>query len=536
MSRSVFASRLQQLNASTFAPARFVFVPYDQLSAAIGPLSRAGPAELGIVLMECREKARKRPYHQQKLALVLTNLRHFALEQAALGRRVVHLTAAGDYASALRPFAASTGPLLCMTPAERELRVDLQPLVTEGLLEFVPHEGWLSTDDDFAHASKDGAAPWRMDAFYRHLRQRTGILMERGKPVGGKYSHDVDNRLAWHGDPPAPEAPRFMVDDITDEVVQLVRAQFGDHPGTLEPTALPATVDDAQRLWEWAKQACLPLFGPYEDALSTRSRGLFHTRISGLVNLHRLLPKQIVDDATALDLPLSSQEGFVRQVLGWREFVHHVHVHTDGFRRGPGSDVNGRPNALSAHTPLPAAFWPGSARSGLRCLDLVVEDVWAEGYSHHISRLMVLSNIAMLLDVEPRALNDWFHVAYTDAYDWVVEPNVLGMGTFAVGDVMTTKPYTAGAAYIDKMSDFCSGCAFKPKKAPADGGCPLTALYWAHLRRHADVLDDVDRLKLPMAACRKRSDEQHAEDARIFAVCTKALTAGETLTPRSFRA
>jgi deoxyribodipyrimidine photolyase-related protein len=408
-------------------------------------------------------------------------------------------------------------------------------MVAEGLLEFVPHEGWLSTDDDFAHASTNGAAPWRMDAFYRHLRQRTGILMERGKPVGGKYSHDVDNRLAWRGDPPAPAPPRFVVDDVTAEVVDLVRTQFGDHPGTLDPTALPATVDDAQRLWDWAKEACLPLFGPYEDALSTRSRGLFHTRISGLVNLHRLLPKQILDDATALDLPLSSQEGFVRQVLGWREFVRHVHVHTDGFRRGPGSNVDGKPNVLSAHTPLPAAFWPGNKRSGLRCLDLVVEDVWAEGYSHHISRLMVLSNIATLLDVEPRALNDWFHVAYTDAYDWVVEPNVLGMGTFAVGDVMTTKPYTAGAAYIDKMSDFCSGCAFKPKKAPVDGGCPLTALYWAHLRRHADVLDDVDRLKLPMASCRKRSDEQHAEDARIFAVCTKALGAGETLVPTSFQ-
>jgi len=550
---SVFASRLAALQSNTPVPARHVFVAPDQLSDRIGPLSRAVPAELGIVVVESPRKARRRPYHRQKLALVLTALRHFALEQAALGRHVVHLVAAdrngdddgGDYASVLRPFAHAHGPLLAMTPAERELRQDLQPLVDEGLLELVPHEGWLSTAADFTAAGPAGG-PWRMDAFYRTVRRRTGILMDaRGKPEGGQFSFDGDNRKPWKGTPPAPTPPRFVVDDITAEVVQLVETRFAEHPGTVDAGALPATAADAMTLWAWAKAQCLPHFGPYEDAMSTRSRGLFHSRVSALMNLHRLLPKDIVDDVLALELPLASKEGFIRQVIGWREFVKRVHDASDGFRAGRAALVDGAaagaPSFLGARDPLPPAFWPKDgvgpwrgAESGLGCLDHVVGDVWAEGYSHHITRLMVLGNIAALLDVSPRELTDWFWAAYTDAFDWVVEPNVLGMATFGAGDVMTTKPYVAGSAYIDKMSDHCRGCAFAPKKPVAEGGCPLTPLYWDFLRRHEPQLRDIERLTLPLASMRKRSAEQHAADERVFAITRRTLQAGQRLAPASF--
>jgi deoxyribodipyrimidine photolyase-related protein len=479
----------------------------------------------------------------------LTNLRHFALEQAAKGRRVVHLVAkdddGGDYASVLRPFARAHGPLLAMVPAERELRHDLQPLVDEGLLELVPHTGWLSTAADFqAAGGPDG--PWRMDAFYRAVRRRTGHLMDaRGKPEGGQFSFDGDNRKPWKGTPPAPTPPRFVVDDVTAEVVELVTKLFPDHPGVLDAAALPATLDDAEALWAWAKASCLPHFGPYEDAMSTSSRGLFHSRISQVMNLHRLLPKDIVDDVVHADLPLSSKEGFVRQVLGWREFVKHVHDATDGFRRGRAALADGAaagdPSFLGARNPLPAAWWPADVAgpwsgrtSGLRCLDHVVADVWAEGYSHHITRLMVLGNIATLLDISPRALSDWFWAAYVDAYDWVVEPNVLGMATFGAGDVMTTKPYVAGSAYIDKMSDLCGSCAFSPKKPVAEGGCPLTPMYWDFLRRHELRLRDIERLKLPLASMRKRSDAQKAHDQEVFQITRRVLGAGQRLTTTAF--
>ncbi|MFN3200764.1 MAG: cryptochrome/photolyase family protein [Bradymonadia bacterium] len=521
-----FATALAQHQPVEQQGRRWLFVPYDQLTDQLGPLSRHPPETLGIVLVECPAKAARRPYHKQKLALVLSNLRHFALEQVRRGVAVRHVVSRGDYAEALRPQCAELGTLTMMEAAERELRVDLQPLVDEGALRIRPHEGWLTTVEDFT-GSVGSAPPWRMDAFYRAVRRRTGILMDaRGKPEGGRFSFDGDNRKVWPGDPPAPALPRFAPDTITREVGDLVEQQFADHPGQLDLSMLPATAADAETLWRWARESCMTHFGPYEDAMSRHERNLFHTRISMLLNLHRLLPQRVIDDVHAMDVSLGSKEGFIRQILGWREFVRHVHRATDGFRHLlDGHHPKADPSHLGAAHPLPPAFWSG-APSGLACLDTVVESVWTEGYSHHITRLMVLSNLATLLDVSPRALTDWFWVAYTDAYDWVVEPNVLGMGTFAAGDVMTTKPYVSGAAYINKMSDYCEGCRFHPKKT-----CPITPLYWAFLARHADQLADNMRLKLPLASCRKRSPEKRAEDARIYRQVIDMLSAGAELTP-----
>jgi deoxyribodipyrimidine photolyase-related protein len=546
---SVFARQLAALNTKTPTPSGYVFVAYDQLHPSLFGLDDIPASTCGVVVVECPEKTTRRPYHQQKLALVLSSVRHFALEVAASGRRVLHVVSDGDYATALRRVAQEHGPLWGITPAERELRVDLAPLVDEGALTLRPHPGWLSTADDFRAASKNERGPWRMDAFYREVRRRTGWLMDaRGKPEGGRFSFDGDNRQAWPGTPTAPTPPRFDVDDVTAEVVDLVRTKFGTHPGDVDAGAIPATADDVNALWGWAKAHCLSHFGPFEDAMSERSRGLFHSRISAVMNLHRLLPADMVHDVLRLEIPFSSKEGFLRQVAGWREFVHHVHVATDGFRDvggvgGVGHDVvgtkDGSPNVLGAHAALPPAFWPatwGGAPSGLRCLDVVVDNVWAEAYSHHITRLMVLANIATLLDISPRALTDWFWVAYADAFDWVVEPNVLGMGTFAAGDVMTTKPYIAGSAYIDKMSDHCGRCAFHPKKAPAEGGCPLTSLYWAFLGRHQDVLSDNDRMKLPMGSWRRRTEAQRQHDDDVFQITSKALASKERLEPAHFGA
>ncbi len=522
---------------------RWIYVPYDQLTDAIGPLS-VGPArELGIVMVENPSKARQRPYHQQKLAMVLANGRHFALEQAARGVAVEHVVADGTYAEALRGVIRRRGALCMMEAAERELRVDLQHLVDDEGLEVLAHEGWLTTAEDFD--PKGSGPPWRMDAFYRRVRKRTGLLLdEGGAPLGGKWSHDAANREFWPGTPAAPEPPRFEPDAITREVGDLIERSFGDHPGTLDLSAVPAKAQDARAAWAWALQQCMEHFGPYEDAMSTASRTIFHTRISALLNLHRVLPRQLVADVASADIPLSSKEGFIRQVIGWREFVRHVHLATDGFRTmaepaeqpgdggfeawagwawpgaAPLADGGACPSALEASNPVPPAFW--GTRSGMACLDTVVEGVWQEGYGHHISRLMVLANLATLLDISPRALTDWFWAAYTDAYDWVVEPNVLGMGTYGAGDLMTTKPYVSGAAYIDKMSDYCAGCAFHPKKT-----CPITRLYWAFLARHETALSDNHRMSLIMGSLRKRSQGHRDADAATFEAVRDALAAGE---------
>jgi deoxyribodipyrimidine photolyase-related protein len=527
--RSAFARALDARQPELRKRRRWCYVPYDQLSDGLGLLARAAPEDVGIVLVENPGKAARRPYHRQKLALVLTNLRHFALEQAARGVAVRYLVADDrGYPGALAAAARELGPLALCEPAERELRSELAPLFGDAL-RLEPHTGWLTTADHFRRAHRHAPdGPFRMDAFYRLVRRELDVLMERGKPVGGKLSFDADNRQSYRGVPPAPVPPRFAPDEITIEVCDLVERAFASHPGQLDPAALPATASDAEALWAWALRDCLPTFGPFEDARTTRSSGLFHTRISALLNLHRLLPRRVLASALAAPIPLSSKEGFVRQILGWREFVRHVHAATDGLRQLRGRAMHteaggAAPSHLGAARPLPPVYW-GQAPSGLACLDHVVADVWREGYSHHITRLMVLGNLAALLDVSPRQLTDWFWAAYTDAFDWVVEPNVLGMATFAAGDVMTTKPYIAGAAYIDRMSDYCHACAFSPKR-----DCPITPLYWAYLQRHADALAENPRMLVPLAALRKRPAETRAEDLRTFERVSAALTAGRSL-------
>ncbi|MCL7959988.1 MAG: cryptochrome/photolyase family protein [marine benthic group bacterium] len=517
--------------ASDPAGRTWVYVSYDQLTDEIGPLSRLDPSDAGVVLVESAWKPARRPYHKQKLALILANQRHFALEQAARGVAVRYRATRSPYSVALREEAREMGPLSLMEPAERELRADLASLVADSLLTVEPHEGWITSSEDF-EASQKPHPPWRMDAFYRHVRRETGLLMADGRPEGGKYSHDVENRRPWRGEPEAPEALQFPVDPVKAEVAEFVESRFASHPGSLRPAALPATRSDAEMLWARALRECLPWFGPFEDAMSLQARDLFHTRISFLLHVHRLLPRRVVADVAASNAPLASREGFVRQVLGWREFMRHVHVRTDGFRDLPGSDsaddratdAPAAPSVLRAEEPLPPAFW--GTTSGLHCLDSVVCSVLETGYSHHITRLMVLSNLATLIAVSPRELTDWFWVMYTDAFDWVVEPNVLGMGTFGAGDLMTTKPYVSGAAYINRMSDYCSGCAFDPRD-----DCPITSFYWAFLERNEDRLRDNPRMHLPLASMRKRGEDQRKKDRVVTEWAKAELQGGRRLRP-----
>ena len=548
----IFRERLRLLSPREDKSRAWFYIAYDQLSDRVGPLSRRPPDEVGVVLIESLWRPALRPYHKQKLALVLANQRHFALEQAARGVAVRYLVSRDDYAAVLRGAASELGPLGLMRPAEYELRTLLAPLVEEGILEVVAHEGWMTTSADFEAAGPRGG-PWRQDAFYRAVRQRTGILMEEGTPTGGKYSLDADNRRAWKGDPPAPTPPAFEPDEVTQEVVRLVESRFAHHPGRVDPAALPATLGDAERMRIWARDECLESFGPFEDAMSAASRGLFHTRLSPLVNLHRILPADVVADALAADVPLNSKEGLIRQVIGWREFVRHVHEATEGFRtlgfpragapgtagwdhwtkgawsreRGSapvGPDGGVAPATPGGELPVLPVFW--GRPSGLHCLDTAVTDVMDTAWTHHTPRLMVLSNLATLIGVSPRALTDWFWVAFIDAYDWVVEPNVLAMGTFGVGEVMTTKPYISGSAYIDRMSDFCRDCAFHPKR-----NCPVTRLYWAYLWRNRERLRGNHRVSMPLRNVEKRGEEARTLDRRTFEWVREALAAGRPVIP-----
>lgn len=483
---------------------RWIYVPYDRLTDRAGPLLKTAAAESGIVMVESLEKGMRRPYHKKKLALVLANERHFALEQAARGVKVIYIFTRKSFGEGLLEAQETYGleQITVMRPAERELRVDLDRARAQGLrLKEVEDATWLTREGEFDDVFGKSPGPFLMDRFYRAIRKRSGLLMEGGKPMGGKFSFDQENRKPYRGAVRVPERPSFAPDALTTEVLRLVAKQFPTHFGSLDGFDLPVTAEQAQAAWSFALTHLLPYFGPWEDAMSSSQPDLFHSKISALMNLSRVLPHEVVEDVAAAQaagkIPLASAEGFIRQVLGWREFMRHVHRATDGYRKLPGF------NALDAARPLPAVYW--GVPSGLNCMDSVVRQVLGDGWSHHITRLMVLSNLATLCGFSPRELTDWFWIAYVDAYDWVVESNVLGMATFSDGGVTATKPYVSGAAYINRMSDYCRDCRFDPSRSTGPGSCPFTALYWSFLERNSSQLSSNQRLAMPYATLNKKT-------------------------------
>jgi deoxyribodipyrimidine photolyase-related protein len=531
---------------------RWVFVPYDRLNDRTGPLARLKADEAGIILLESERKGRNRPYHKKKVVVVLSNLRHFALEQLARGVAVLYRHGPESYGEQLlrlqREYALP--PIQLALPAERELREDLSLAQKDGLrLDYVEDDAWVSTREDWVRVfgepqretprggGRESGRQYLMERFYRYMRKKTGLLMKNGKFAGGKLSFDEQNRRRYKGEVRVPRRPSFPPDDITREVIDMLSHNGIETIGTFEGFDLPVTAKDCAAYWRFALEQLLPFFGPYEDAMSAEEPMLFHSAISALMNIGRLLPGEVVADVQAAyedkRVPLASAEGFIRQIIGWREFMRHIHDVTDGFRTltqnpdPPGNltaneyshllvkernraapDLPAMPSALNAHLPLPPAYW--GVRSGMFCLDTAVGQVLEQGWTHHILRLMVLSNLATLCGFSPRELTDWFWVTYVDAYDWVVESNVLGMATFSDGGLTATKPYVSGAAYIHRMSDYCGRCALNPKQATGPGSCPFTALYWRFLERHEKVLGGNQRMLMPYTTLHRKTDQERA--------------------------
>ncbi len=548
---SVFRKRL-----AAAAPAvadlqqrRWIYIPYDRYTDRTGPLTEQAAEDTGIVIVESTAKALRRPYHKKKLIVLISNMRHFALEQADRGVAVLYHFSPDSHGNALLELQKThrLPALTVMSPAERELRLDLAQAQARGLnLTIVPDTTWCSQSADFldTYGAFTPGKSYVMDRFYRRIRQKTGILMRKDKPVGGKFSFDADNRNPYRGEIPVPCFPEFPSDPVTQEVITLVEETYPHHFGISTGFNLPCTQAEADQFWDFFLDHALPHFGRFEDAMRDDELQLFHSKTSVLLNLGRLLAMDLVREvaarAEAGTVSLANAEGFIRQLLGWREFMRHLHEQTDGYRllRGHVPDepravsqevspdqtpqaahayssrelrtadpyAGATPSALGAALPLPAAYW--GTPSGLHCLDTVVHQVIDEGWSHHITRLMVLSNLATLCGFSPRELTDWFWFAYVDAYDWVVEPNVLGMATYADGGLTATKPYVSGAAYINRMSNFCPHCRFDPKKSLTPDACPFTALYWTFLERNEALLAGNFRLRMPYTTLHRKQPEE----------------------------
>ena len=451
-----------------------VWVLGDQLHRGIGALRDATPAHSRVLLVESRAKLASKPWHRQRAHLVLSAMRHFAAELRTEGFEVDHRVAPSLRAG-WREHVAEFAPsrVRAMSPASW----DGVALLRELGVELVENDQFLCSAEQFA-AFAATRRTVKMEDFYRWQRRRLGVLMDGAEPAGGRWNFDHDNREPPPRDGRAwPEPLRTPLDAIDHAVLADLPANCrgADPDGTW-----PTTRREALRRLEHVIANVLPRFGPHEDAMLSTNWHLAHTLLSPALNLGLLLPGEVCDAAEVAyregRAPIASVEGLVRQVLGWREYVWGRYWQwMPGYRHE---------NALDAHRPLPPVF-TGAATS-MRCVAHVLVDVHEHGWTHHIQRLMVLGNLALLAGVEPGALVDWMWAGFVDGAEWVMLPNVVGMVLHADGGRMATKPYAASGAYIDRMSDYCRGCHYDRKARTGERACPFTTLYWDFLARHAD--------------------------------------------------
>jgi deoxyribodipyrimidine photolyase-related protein len=378
-----------------------------------------------------------------------------------------------------------------------------------GSLDRVPNELWLSSDEDFDTWAQ-GRLSLRMEHWYRVERRRTGWLMSdaagrparpgdrTATPVGGTWNLDRENRRRVPEAMHFPSPPTFAPDALTRAVIEQVGREYTAHPGDLEGFDWPVTREQALLCLDDFIARRLSDFGPYQDALVDGERALAHSLLSVPLNLGLLTPREVCERVLEAwlarpEIPLSSTEGFVRQVLGWREFLRHV------YRRGmPGLALA---DGLGHAADLPAFYWSGETR--MRCLGEAVRGVLATGHAHHIQRLMVLGNWALLAGVEARQVDEWFLEFFVDAFDWVVMPNVMGMSQWA-DRRFTSKPYVSGGSYLDRMGDHCGRCPYDPRSSRGPHACPFSALYWAFIDRHALLLGSNARMGTAVRAWLRR--------------------------------
>ncbi len=450
--------------------------------------------------------------HKARIALFLSAMRHFRDRLRGDGLTVDYrqLDDDGVLPTLGEELAAAIGRLkpqrITMVHAgewrvQREIAATVEKAGLE--LEVLPDRHFLSTPEEFgAHA--EGRKQLRLEFFYRELRRKHGVLLEGGEPTGGKWNYDAANRGTFGksgpGELPAPLA--FSPDKTTKEVFRLVESEFPQHPGSLDYFDWPTTPEEAERALDDFIEHRLPHFGQYQDALWTDEPFLYHSLISSSLNLKLLDPREVIRRAEAAyhagAAPLESVEGFIRQILGWREYVRGIYwLYMPGYLER---------NTLGANRPLPEFYWTGDTE--MNCLRQAIGQTLEHGYAHHIQRLMVTGLFALLVGVDPKAVHEWYLAVYVDAVEWVELPNTLGMSQYADDGVMASKPYCASGNYIHRMSNYCGGCKFDPKKAAGDDACPFTTLYWDFLARNKKRLRGNNRMTMQLKNLeRKDADE-----------------------------
>ncbi|PPD40782.1 MAG: cryptochrome/photolyase family protein [Methylocystis sp.] len=501
-------------------PKALRFILGDQLSRSIATLDGLAPGDV-VLMAEVADETRYVRHHKQKIVLVLSAMRHFAAELREEGIAVDYIRlddpeSTGSFSGELARAVARYRPKRVVVTEPGEWRVREMMLGWEAALG-LPVE---IRDDDRFFCSRAEFARWaegrnglRMEFFYREMRRRTGFLMEDDAPVGGKWNFDPENRKALPAKFRAPDRLRFSPDAVTTEVMALIEARFPHHFGDRAPFGWGVTREEALAALDAFIADCLPSFGDYQDAMKTGAPFLHHATLSPYLNLGLLTAHEVCVAAErawrAGAAPINAVEGFIRQILGWREFVRGVY-----WLKMPDYAET---NALHAMRPLPCFYWSGETR--MNCLRQVIGETKAHAYAHHIQRLMVTGNFALLAGVAPREIEEWYLVVYADAYEWVELPNVHGMAIFADGGLLASKPYAASGAYIDRMSDYCKSCAYDVKAKTGPKACPFNYLYWNFFMENRERLPITPRLAMPLKTLDAMSAERRHEirrDAAAF--------------------
>jgi deoxyribodipyrimidine photolyase-related protein len=485
----------------------------DQLDRNSAAFDGFDPRRDAVWMAEVTEEATHVRSHQARIALFLIAMRRFRDELRARGVAVHYRELSqGSLAGFLREDRRRLKPerVVCVEPGDWRVRESLRPIVDE----FLEDRHFLATPADFRrHAA--GRTSLRMEYFYREMRRRHSVLMDGGQPVGGAWNYDAENRESFPaGGPNAPPRPAAELTKTHREVFALVRERFAGHPGSLANFRWPTVPEEAEAALDHFLRDCLPHFGRYQDAMWTGEPYLYHSLISSSLNLKLLDPRDVIRRAEAAyregRAPLAAVEGFIRQILGWREYVRGIYwLKMPEYAYG---------NALDARAPLPEFYWNGGTH--MACLRECISQTLDYGYAHHIQRLMVTGLFALLYGVEPRQIHEWYLAVYVDAVEWVELPNTIGMSQFADGGTMASKPYAATGKYIQRMSNYCRGCRYDPAESTGERACPFTTLYWDFLMRNEARLRKVPRMEMQLrnltrlSPAKRRAIRERAADLR----------------------
>ncbi len=483
----------------------------DQLTPAISSLRGVDPCEAVVLIAEVMAEAAYVPHHKKKIAFLFAAMRHFADELRGSGWQVDYRqlddpansgSLAGEVIAAVARHGAVT--VRVTEPGEWRVLDELQALTAAFDMEILPDDRFIASHAEF-DAWAEGRKALRMEYFYRDMRRKTGLLMDGGQPTGGQWNFDHDNRKAAARDLLMPSPMRFRPDNVVEAVLELVATRFPDNFGTLQPFWFATTRAKAEAAFAHFLHAALPKFGDYQDAMLADEKFLYHSVVSLYLNCGLLDALAICRAAEAEyragRAPLNAVEGFIRQIIGWREYVRGIY-----WREGPDYV---RRNALGAKRTLPWFYWTGE--TDMACMAAAITQTRDEAYAHHIQRLMVTGNFALLAGIDPHELHRWYLAVYADAYEWVEAPNTVGMSQFADGGLLASKPYVSSGAYIDRMSDYCKSCAFDVKAKAGAKACPFNYLYWDFIARHEDRWKANPRMGPIVRSYGKFSAERKAE-------------------------